>query len=155
MTSTFLGQIGLGLALGLAALGSALGIGAAGRAAAGAWAKEAKAGRSLNFSYIIFVGMPLTQTIYAFLLLLVGLSGPSFDPEMLSNHAGALFGIGLGGGLGELFSAWMQGVIGAAGCRCMSEGEGKGMAFIIIAMGIAETVGLLTFVFLYLTLLQM
>ena len=61
----FLGQLGLALALGLGALGSALGIGAAGRAAAGAWAKEAKAGKPLNFSYIILTGMPLTQTIYA------------------------------------------------------------------------------------------
>ena len=54
----FLGQLGFGLTLGLATVGSALGIGAAGRAAAGAWAKEAKAGKPLNFSYIILTGMP-------------------------------------------------------------------------------------------------
>ena len=45
----FLGQIGMGLALGLAAVGSALGIGAAARAAAGAWAKEGRAGKPLDF----------------------------------------------------------------------------------------------------------
>ncbi len=148
----FLGQLGLGLALGLGAIGSALGIGAAGRAAAGAWAKEAKAGKSLNFSYIILVGMPLSQTIYAFIIMLVGLKARVYDPEMLAANAGALFGIGLACGLGELFSAWMQGLIGAAACRCMSEGEGKGLAFLIIAMGIVETVGLFSFVFLLLVM---
>ena len=138
-TDVFLGQLGLGLTLGLAAIGSALGIGAAGRAAAGAWAKEAKAGKPLNFSYIILTGMPLSQTIYAFVLMLVGLKA-----GIVEN------GIGLAGGLAELFSAWMQGKIGAAACRAISEGEGKGLAFMIIAMGIVETVGLFGFVFLLL-----
>jgi len=51
--SLFLGQMGMALALGLGAVGSALGIGAAGRSAAGAWAKEAKEGKTLSFAYII------------------------------------------------------------------------------------------------------
>lgn len=150
--SPFFGQLGLALALGLAALGSALGIGAAGRAAAGAWAKEAKAGKPLNFSYIILTGMPLSQTIYGFILMLVGLSGRVYDPQVLTNNAGALLSIGIAGGLAEMFSAWMQGLIGAAGCRALSEGEGKGLAFIIIVMGIVETVGLFGFVFLLLVM---
>ena len=148
----FFGQLGLALSLGLGALGSALGIGAAGRAAAGAWAKEAKAGKRLNFSYIILTGMPLSQTIYGFILMLVGLSGPVYDPAILSANAGALLSIGIACGLAELFSAWMQGLIGAAACRALSEGEGKGLAFMIIAMGIVETVGLFGFVFLLLVL---
>jgi len=148
----FFGQLGLALPLGLGALGSALGIGAAGRAAAGAWAKDAKAGRPLNFSYIILTGMPLSQTIYGFILMLVGLSGLVYKADVLAANAGALLTIGIAGGLAELFSAWMQGVIGAAGCRCLSESEGKGLVFIIIAMGIVETVGLFGFVFLLLVL---
>jgi len=148
----FFGQLGLALPLGMGALGSALGIGAAGRAAAGAWAKEAKAGKPLNFSYIILTGMPLSQTIYGFILMLVGLSGLVYQPDLLAKNAGALLTIGLAGGLAELFSAWMQGLIGAAGCRALSEGEGKGLVFIIIAMGIVETVGLFGFVFLLLVL---
>ena len=149
--AVFLGQLGLTLALGLGALGSALGIGAAGRAAAGAWAKEAKAGRPLSFAYIILVGMPLTQTIYGFILMLA-LRGKVYDPGIVAANAGALLTIGIAGGLAELFSAWMQGVIGAAGCRALSESEGKGLVFIIIAMGIAETVGLFGFAFLLLVL---
>lgn len=150
-STVFLGQLGLGLALGLAAIGSSLGIGAAGRAAAGAWGKEAKAGKPLNFSYIILTGMPLSQTIYAFVLMLVKLK-PAIIGEaaVTAEYAGALFGIGLACGLAELFSAWLQGKIGAAACRAISEGEGKGLAFMIIAMGIVETVGLFGFVFLML-----
>lgn len=151
-TTLFIGQMGLGLALGLAALGSALGVGAAGRAAAGAWAKEGKEGKNLSFAYIILVGMPLSQTIYSFILMLIGLKGIAYNPELLQANAGALFGIGLACGLGELFSAWMQGLIGAAAVRCMSESEGKGLTFLIIAMGIAETVGLFSWVFLLLML---
>ena len=149
----FLGQMSMGLVLGGSAIGSALGIGAAGRAAAGAWAKEAKAGKPLNFSYIILIGMPLSQTIYGFILMLVGLAPLiTGDNPVTARHAGTLLGIGLAGGLAELFSAWMQGLIGAAACRAISEGEGKGLVFMIIAMGIVETVGLFGFVFLLLVL---
>jgi len=147
----FFGQLGLALAFGMGALGSALGIGAVGRAASGAWAKEARAGKPLNFSYIILTGMPLTQTIYGFILMLA-LRSKVYDPAILAKNAGALLTIGIAGGLAEMFSAWMQGLIGAAGCRALSEGEGKGLVFIIIAMGIVETVGLFGFVFLLLVM---
>ena len=150
-TAEFLGQLGLGLPLGLAAIGSALGIGAAGRAAAGAWGKEAKAGKPLNFLYVVLTAMPLSQTIYAFVLMLAVLKGRIIgDGAILATHAGTLFGFGLACGLAELFSAWLQGKIGAAACRAMSEGEGKGFVFMIIAMGVVETVGLFGFVFLLL-----
>lgn len=149
----FAGQLSMGLVLIGATLGSSLGIGAAAQAAAGAWAKEAKAGKPLNFSYIILTGMPLSQTIYGFILMLVGLS-PLVTGEnaITSVHPGTLLGIGIAGGIAELASAWIQGLIGAAGCRSISEGQGKGLVFIIITMGIVETVGLFGFVFLLLVL---
>ena len=143
-----MGQIGLGLCLGLAAMGSALGIGAAGQAAAGAWAKDARAGRPLNFKYIILTGMPLSQTIYAFVLMLVSLKAATYSGDV--TNIGAICGIGLGCGVGQLGSAWMQGKIGASAIRAMSESEGKPFAFSIIAMGIAETIGLFSFVFMLL-----
>jgi V/A-type H+-transporting ATPase subunit K len=149
----FAGQLSIGLVLAGAAMGSALGIGAAGRAATGAWAKEAQADKPLNFSYIILIGMPLSQTIYGFILMLVGISPLVIgDNPVTAQHAGTLFGIGLAGGVAELFSAWMQGLIGAGAVRALSEGEGKGLVFMIIAMGIVETVGLFGFVFLLLVL---
>jgi V/A-type H+-transporting ATPase subunit K len=149
----FAGQLSMGLVMIGATAGSALGIGAAAQAAAGAWAKEAKAGKPLNFSYIILTGMPLSQTIYGFILMLVGLS-PLVTGEnaITAIHPGTLLGIGIAGGLAEFSSAWIQGLIGAAGCRSISEGQGKGLVFIIITMGIVETVGLFGFVFLLLVL---
>ena len=149
----FLGQMSMGLVFIGATVGSTLGIGAAARAATGAWAKEAKAGKPLNFSYIILIGMPLSQTIYGFILMLVGLAPliTGANP-VAAKHAGTLLGVGLAGGLAEFLSAWMQGLIGAAACRALSEGEGKGLVFMIIAMGIVETVGLFGFVFLLMVL---
>lgn len=149
----WLGQLGYALPMGLGAIGSALGIGVAGRAAAGAWAREAKEGKNLNFQYIVLTGMPLSQTIYGFVIMLTLLGGfmPGGDNATeLAKNSGAIFSIGLACGLGELFSAWMQGAIGAAGIRAMVEGEGKPFIFSIIAMGIAETVGLFAAFFMYL-----
>lgn len=149
----FVGQLSLGLVMAGATIGSSLGIRAVGQAAAGAWAKEAKAGKPLNFSYIILIGMPLSQTIYGFILMLVGLAPlVTGAAPVTTEHAGTLLGIGMAGGLAEFFSAWFQGLIGAAACRALSEGEGKGLVFMIIAMGIVETVGLFGFVFLLLVL---
>jgi V/A-type H+-transporting ATPase subunit K len=150
----FAGQMSMGLVLIGATMGSALGIGAAAQAAAGAWAKEAKAGKPLNFAYIILTGMPLSQTIYGFILMLVGLSPliTGDNANVATVHPGTLLGIGIAGGIAELASAWIQGIIGAAGCRSISEGEGKGLVFIIISMGIVETVGLFGFVFLMMVL---
>ncbi|MFP4104732.1 MAG: V-type ATP synthase subunit K [Phycisphaerae bacterium] len=135
----WLGQLGFALPLGLGATGSALGIGAAGRAAAGAWAKEAREGKPLNFLYVALLGMPLSQLIYGFVISLVLLRGKAPTD---SAEAAAWFSIGLACGLGELFSAWMQGVIGAGGIRAISEVGRKPFVLSIIAMGIAETVGL-------------
>lgn len=146
----WLGQLGFALPMALGTIGSALGIGAAGRAAAGAWAKEAREGKRLNFLYIALTGMPLSQTIYGFVLMVVLLKDKVYDPEFMAANGAAVFSIGLACGLGELFSAWMQGVIGAAGIRAMSEGEGKPFTFSIIAMGIAETVGLFACFFMFL-----
>ena len=150
MDMTWLGQIGFALPLGLGAIGSALGIGAAGSAAAGAWAKEAREGKQMNFLYIALTGMPLSQTIYGFVLMLALLKSNVYDAAFMSQNAGAIFSVGLACGLGELFSAWMQGVIGAAGVRSMSEADGKPFTFTIIAMGIAETVGLFSCFFMFL-----
>ena len=144
MNWAFLGQWGVILGFGLAAAGSALGIWRAGMAAAGAWAKDAREGRLLRFNYIIFVGAPLSQTFYALIVMnrLISVLGSS------TPYAGLMFGIGLATGLGEMLSAWGQGVVGAAACRSLSESDGKGLAFLLIAIGIIETVGIFTMAFM-------
>jgi len=144
----FLSQFGAAIALGLAAFGSAVGIGMAGQAAAGAWAKEAKAGHNLRFTYIILLGLPLSQTLYAFIVMNKLGEVLTTKSELAMANVGMMLSIGLAAGIAEMLSAWMQGLIGAAGIRAMSEGEGKGFAFIIIAMGIVETVGIFAMVFL-------
>ncbi|MFW5698991.1 MAG: V-type ATP synthase subunit K [Planctomycetota bacterium] len=146
----FFGQMGGMLALGLAAVGSGLGIGNAGMAAAGAWAREGKENRNLNFTYIILLGMPLSQTLYGFLAL-NAMAGSMTEAipagEFDASLAGMLAGAGIACGLAQLFSAWLQGKVGAAGIRALVENGGKGFAFVIIAMGVAETVGIFGMVF--------
>ena len=144
MDWAFLAQLGVVICFGMAAMGSALGINAAARAAAGAWTKDAKAGKRLPFNYIIFVGAPISQTFYAMIVMLA-MAGKLAHS---ASSAGLMLSIGLATGIGEMFSAWGQGLIGAAACRCLSEGEGKGLAFLLIAIGIIETVGIFTFVFM-------
>jgi len=111
------------------------------------WARESRAGRTLSFTYIILLGMPISQTLYA-MIVMNQMRGVFDHAEIAVNDAGLLLGIGIATGLGEMLSAWMQGLVGAAGIRALSEGEGKGLAFVIIAMGIVETVGIFTMVFM-------
>lgn len=144
---SFLGQLGVVIMLGLAAVGSAVGIGLAGQSAAGAWGKEGKAGKTLSFTYIILLGMPISQTLYA-MIVMNKIATVLKSPEVALASAGLLFGIGVATGLGEMLSAWMQGLIGSAGIRSLSESEGKGFAFLLIAMGIVETVGIFAMVFM-------
>ncbi len=147
----YLGQLGMALPLALGALGSGLGVLTAGRAAMGEWGKEGKAGKVLRFQYVILTAMPLSQMIYGFIFTMLAMSLPiSQGSPLVASHGAALFGLGLACGLIELASAWVQGILGAAGCRAFSDGDGKGLAFIIIVMGIAETVGLFGFVLAYL-----
>jgi len=57
-------------ALGLAAVGSALGCGTAGMAAIGAWKKCYAQNKMAPFMLVAFIGAPLSQTIYGFIVLL-------------------------------------------------------------------------------------
>jgi V/A-type H+-transporting ATPase subunit K len=132
-----LGMIGQAAALGLAAAGSALGTGAAAQGAAGAWKKALMNGKVASMMLVAFVGFPLSQTIYGFLLM--------------QNLAGAsdmkIFGMGLLGGFAIGMSAWMQGKAAAGACDAQSE-TGKGTANYILALGIVESVAILVLVFL-------
>jgi len=143
----FVAQLGVVLMFGMGALGSACGIVAAGQAAAGAWGKEGKAGKTLSFTYIICVSAPITQTLYS-MIVMNKISEVLKFPDVAVANAGLLLAIGIATGLGEMMSAWFQGLIGAAGIRSLSESGGKGFAFILIALGIIETVGIFTMVFM-------
>ncbi|MFP4564557.1 MAG: V-type ATP synthase subunit K [Spirochaetia bacterium] len=135
------GLIGVGAALAFAAIGSALGAGSAGMAAVGAWKKCFLQNRPAPFMLIAFVGAPLTQTIYGFILMnTLREAAAETDPMML-------LGGGILGGIAMGFSAWFQGKSGAAASDALAE-TGKGFGNYIMVLGLIETVALFVMVFL-------
>ena len=138
---SLLGKLSLGLIVGFGGLGSSLGVGSAGTAAAGGWAKEGKEGKPLSGKYVALVAMPVSQTLYCMILFIL------MEPyAKVPENGPVLLGIAIGAGLCELFSAYMQGVIGGAGVRCLAENGGKGFGNLVVAMGVAESVGLFALV---------
>ncbi len=134
-----LGLMGYAAALGLAAIGSALGAGIAGQAAIGAWKKCFATNKPAPFMLVAFVGAPLTQTIYGFILM---------QSILGSTKEGAtLLAAGLFGGIGMGFSALMQGKAAASASDALAE-TGKGFGNYIMVIGLVETVALFVMVFL-------
>ncbi len=138
------GLIGIGAAIAFAAVGSALGTGTAGMAAVGAWKKCFVQNRPAPFILVAFVGFPLSQTIYGYLLMnrLAQAVGAAAD-------AGYILGAGILGGIAIGMSAWFQGRAAAAASDAMGE-TGKGTGNYIFVLGIIETVALFVMVFLFL-----
>jgi V/A-type H+-transporting ATPase subunit K len=131
----------LNASLVIAAIGSALGIGAAGMAAVGAWKKAFSLNKAAPFIIIAFVGAPLSQTFYGFLVRDAIRKAPwpaeaGLAPVLL----GALAGVAIG------LSAWLQGKIGAKAADALGE-TGKGFANYLMAIGIIETVAIFVMVF--------
>ncbi len=134
-----IGLIGFAAALGFAAIGSALGSGTAGMTAVGAWKKCFAQNKPAPFMLIAFVGAPLTQTIYGFILMnTISASSASSVAKMA---AGVFGGIAMG------FSAWYQGKAGASASDALAE-TGKGFGNYIMVVGLIETVALFVMVFL-------
>jgi V/A-type H+-transporting ATPase subunit K len=131
----------MGLSLALAAVGSALGTGAAGMAAVGAWKKAFTQNKAALFILVAFVGAPLSQTIYGFILK-NQIKAAALPPEsyLYQMIIGAAAGLALGA------SAWMQGKAGAKAADALTE-TGKGFGNYIMVLGIIETVALFVMVF--------
>jgi len=131
----------MGLSLAFAAVGSALGTGIAGMAAIGAWKKAFAQNKAAPFILVAFVGAPLTQTIYGFILKnqIIGANLPS-GAYLYQMILGAVAGLAMG------FSAWMQGKAGARAADAFSE-TGKGFANYLMVLGVIETVALFVMVF--------
>lgn len=132
-------DLGVAGCLSLAAAGSALGTGTAAMAAMGAWKKSFLQNKSAPFLLIVFVGFPLSQTIYGMILM---------NKIVEAASAGVpLVGMGVLGGLAMGTSAMMQGKAAAGACDALAE-TGKGATNYIIALGIVETVALFVMAFL-------
>jgi V/A-type H+-transporting ATPase subunit K len=136
----------MGFSLAFAAVGSALGTGVAGMAAIGAWKKAFIQNKAAPFILIAFVGAPLTQTIYGFILKnqikAANLPPDSYLYQMI---LGAIAGLAIG------FSAWMQGKAGARASDALAE-SGKGFANYLMVLGVIESVALFVMGFTMLAL---
>jgi V/A-type H+-transporting ATPase subunit K len=133
--------IGIGATMALSAVGSGIGAGVAGMAAIGAWKKCFALNKPAPFMLVAFVGAPLTQTVYGFILMnaLKAAIG-KLDP-------GLMLGIGFFGGLAMGVSAWYQGKAGACAADAFAE-TGKGFGNYIMVIGLIETVALFIMVFM-------
>lgn len=142
-TMTALAKMGGAMALGFAAIGSALGTGTAGMAGIGAWKKCYAQNKAAPFILLVFIGAPLSQTIYGLLLMngigKLAVQTPAMWPAML--------GAGLIGGIAMGMSAWYQGKAGGAGCDALGE-TGQGFSNYLTTLGIVETVALFVMIFI-------
>lgn len=132
-------DLGIAASLTFAAMGSALGAGAAGMAAVGSWKKCFAQNKNAPFILTVFVGAPLSQTIYGMIVMNTLLELAKKGQYMWA--AGVLGGIAMG------LSAWMQGKAGASASDAMAE-TGKGFGNYLMVLGIIETVALFVMVFI-------
>ena len=138
------------IAVGLAAIGSALGAGAAGQAAIGAWKKCYQQGKSAPFLLLAMVGAPLSQTIYAMIMMIIikgkvmaAGANPAFMPVYAS--------IGILGGLALMISAIFQGKSAAGGCVAYAE-TGQGFANSLMVLGVIETCAIFALIFSFMAM---
>ena len=130
------------LSVALGAVGSALGCGIAGMAAIGAWKKRYAQNKQAPFLLMVLAGAPLSQTIYA-MVLMVLIKGKVAE----SNAPCLMYALmGLFAGIGFLASALLQGKAGACAADAFGETD-KGFANYLMILGIVETVALFTLVF--------
>ena len=143
-------KLGGAAALGFAAIGSALGAGTAGMAGIGAWKKCYLQGKAAPFILLVFIGAPLSQTIYG-LLLLLAFNKMAIDPSIAAAMWPAVLGAGIIGGIAMGMSAWYQGKAGASGADALAE-TGQGFGNYLTTLGIVETVALFVMIFIQMAL---
>jgi V/A-type H+-transporting ATPase subunit K len=115
----------------------------------GAWKKCYLQGKPAPFILLVFIGAPLSQTIYGLLLLL------AFNKMALLETAAvmwpAVLGAGIIGGIAMGMSAWYQGKAGASGSDALAE-TGQGFGNYLTTLGIVETVALFVMIFIQMAL---
>jgi V/A-type H+-transporting ATPase subunit K len=111
--------------------------------AVGAWKKCFARNKPASFLLITFVGAPLTQTIYGYILMstLKRAAVEGTAPGWL------IMGVGIFGGLAIGASAAYQGKAGAAAADALGE-TGKGFGNYMMVLGLIETVALFVMVFM-------
>ncbi len=156
MDPHFLCAIAYASALAFSAMGSAIGTGIAGMAAIGAGKRCLLEGRPFPFIAIAFVGAPLTQTIYGFLLMNTILS---VSESLISSKAETstyvyLLTGGVLGGLTIGLAALMQGKAAAAAADASADTD-KGFVNFMMVLGVIESVALFVMIFIMVTLTKL
>ena len=132
-------DLGFSAVLAFAAIGSALGTGIAGMAAVGAWKKCFAQNKAAPFMLTVFVGAPLSQTIYGMIVM-------NTLAAKVAEGGTFFWGTGILAGLAIGASALMQGKAGAGASDALAE-TGKGFGNYIMVLGVIETVALFVMVF--------
>jgi len=135
------------MAVALAAIGSSIGTGYAGAAAIGAWKKCYQQGKPAPFLLMALVGAPLSQTIYAMIMMIIIKGKIMNHPE----HMPIYLAIGLVGGLAQMTSAIFQGRAAAGGCVSYSE-TGQGFANSLMVLGVIETCAIFALIFSFMAM---
>lgn len=133
---------GHAIALGIAGVGSAIGTGIAAQGAMGLWKQSIKEKKKLPSLALAMVGMPLSQVIYG-MIFMNSLQGANLNPDSYLNQMIFAFCVGVA----IAASAIMQGKAGAAACSNLAVDDKQGAGMYIAAMGVIETVALLSMVF--------
>jgi V/A-type H+-transporting ATPase subunit K len=141
LTTTVTGLGDMGISLSIASIGSAIGTGIAGMAAIGSWKKMILSGQKAATALLIFVGTPLSQVIYGFILK-KAIADANLNPD--SYHWQII--IGLAAGAAMAGSAIFQGRVGARACDAIASGASDIAKYIMI-IGIVETVALFVMIF--------
>ena len=140
--------VGIGyFAVALAAVGSASGCGIAGQAAIGAWRKCYQQGKAAPFLLLAMVGAPLSQTIYAMIMMIIIKGKVINNPEQV----GLYCVIGLMGGIAQMTSAIMQGKAAAGGCVTFAESN-QGFANYLMVLGVVETCAIFALIFSFMAM---
>ena len=134
-------------AVALAAVGSSIGTGYAGAAAIGAWKKCYQQGKPAPFLLMALVGAPLSQTIYAMIMMIIIKGKILHHPE----HMPIYLAIGLIGGLAQMTSAIFQGRAAAGGCVSFAE-TGQGFANSLMVLGVIETCAIFALIFSFMAM---
>ncbi len=145
MTNEIMQSLALGAgyaAVGLAAIGSSIATGIAGQAAVGAWKKCYQQGKTAPFLLLALVGAPLSQTIYAMIIMMIIKGNLATAPQ----NAMLYLVVGVFAGLVQMFSALYQGKAAAGACVAFSETD-QGFANYLMVLGIVETCAIFGLVF--------
>lgn len=142
-----LATIGAALALIGGLVGSSIGIGIAGSAGTATLSEDSSQFRNV----IIFASLPMTQTFYGLIvLILITTVISKMDTVVASVGEGAgamILGIGLMAGAAECFSAIYQGHVCASGISLLPKTKGKILTNGIMLAVFVELLGVLGFVF--------